>query len=456
MNKNLLTYILQICFLFSFQLGFAQVPQAINYQAIARTSNGSLLPYQNLQLRVSIISGSPDGTVQYQEIHTANTNQFGLFNVKLGLGQIIEGNFSQIPWNEGNQWVKVEINQNNTFVSIGDVELISVPFALYAENAGNAGGGGEPGPPGPQGPAGPQGIQGATGPAGPQGEQGSQGVPGQEGPAGPQGIQGETGPAGPQGEQGLQGVPGQEGPMGPQGIQGETGPAGPQGETGPAGPVGPQGPPGTGGSEGEPAWELVGNSGTNPANNYLGTNDNNPLVIRTNNLERARVSANGSVGINNNNPNPAAMLDIVSSDKGIMIPRVALTSRLVAAPVVNPTNSLLIYNTANAGSANTVVSPGYYYWDINRWRKLADLRVDRYIYPPTDIGANTTFTITGQVNGIEPTSSVFVNIIGDWPAFPNIEIDLVEARTNEVRFRVRNTSFTTYQQMDFMITVIRP
>jgi hypothetical protein len=429
MNKNLLTYILQICFIFSFQLAFAQVPQAINYQAIARTSNGSLLPYQNLQLRVSIISGSPDGTVQYQEIHTANTNQFGLFNVKLGLGQVIEGNFSQIPWNDGNQWVKVEINQNNTFVSIGDVELISVPFALYAENAGNAGGGGEPGPPGPQGPV---------------------------GPAGPQGIQGATGPAGPQGEQGPQGVPGQEGPAGPQGIQGETGPAGPQGETGPAGPVGPQGPPGTGGAGGEPAWELIGNTGTNPAINYLGTNDNNPLVIRTNNVERARVSANGSVGINNNNPNPAAMLDIVSSDKGIMIPRVALTSRLVAAPVVNPTNSLLIYNTANAGSANTVVSPGYYYWDTNRWRKLADLRVDRYIYPPTDINSNTILTITGQVNGIEPTSSVFVNIIGDWPAFPNIEIDLVEARTNEVRFRVRNTSFITYQQMDFMITVIRP
>ncbi|SEJ59667.1 Chaperone of endosialidase [Dyadobacter sp. SG02] len=44
-------------------------------------------------------------------------------------------------------------------------------------------------------------------------------------------------------------------------------------------------------------WNLAGNAGTNPANNFIGTTDNQPLVLRTNNAEAARVLANGWVGI---------------------------------------------------------------------------------------------------------------------------------------------------------------
>lgn len=45
-------------------------------------------------------------------------------------------------------------------------------------------------------------------------------------------------------------------------------------------------------------WSLTGNSGSNPATNYIGTADNQPLVVRTNNTERMRVFSNGSIGIN--------------------------------------------------------------------------------------------------------------------------------------------------------------
>ncbi len=44
-------------------------------------------------------------------------------------------------------------------------------------------------------------------------------------------------------------------------------------------------------------WALLGNAGTNPAVNFLGTSDNQPLVVRTNNAERMRVAAGGNVGI---------------------------------------------------------------------------------------------------------------------------------------------------------------
>lgn len=49
-------------------------------------------------------------------------------------------------------------------------------------------------------------------------------------------------------------------------------------------------------------WSLLGNVGTNPAVNFVGTRDNQALVVRTNNVERMRVTNNGLVGIGLTNP----------------------------------------------------------------------------------------------------------------------------------------------------------
>jgi hypothetical protein len=59
------------------------------------------------------------------------------------------------------------------------------------------------------------------------------------------------------------------------------------------------------------AWLLTGNSGTNPAVNFLGTTDAQPLVIRTDNVERVRITATGDVGIGT--AAPAATLDVVGT-----------------------------------------------------------------------------------------------------------------------------------------------
>lgn len=61
-------------------------------------------------------------------------------------------------------------------------------------------------------------------------------------------------------------------------------------------------------------WSLTGNAGTNPANNFLGTVTNQPLVFRTNNLERMRIWNNGQVAVNFAGAPPAG--DVFASIAG--------------------------------------------------------------------------------------------------------------------------------------------
>lgn len=55
-------------------------------------------------------------------------------------------------------------------------------------------------------------------------------------------------------------------------------------------------------------WKTTGNAGTFPSINFIGTTDNNALVMKTNNIERVRIGNGGNVGINN--INPLAMLHV--------------------------------------------------------------------------------------------------------------------------------------------------
>ena len=63
------------------------------------------------------------------------------------------------------------------------------------------------------------------------------------------------------------------------------------------------------------------------------------------------------VGIGTTTPAASAKLDISSTSKGLLIPRVALTGTTDAVTISSPAVSLLVYNT----TANSYVTPGYYY-----------------------------------------------------------------------------------------------
>ena len=79
----------------------------------------------------------------------------------------------------------------------------------------------------------------------------------------------------------------------------------------------------------------------------------------------AGITLFSQVGIGTNSPNPSSILDVKSTNKGVLIPRIALNSTttytLTGATSVAQqftSNSMLVYNTAVIND----VTEGYYYW----------------------------------------------------------------------------------------------
>ncbi|MCX6271686.1 MAG: hypothetical protein NTU44_10790 [Bacteroidetes bacterium] len=116
---------------------FAQAPQAIKYQAVARNADGNILVNQAISMRVSILSGSPEGNTVYSETHSVTTNSYGLVNLEIGLGTLVSGNFTSIDWGHGMYFVKVEADENggSNFSLLGVSQLLSVPYSLQANTS---------------------------------------------------------------------------------------------------------------------------------------------------------------------------------------------------------------------------------------------------------------------------------------------------------------------------------
>src|ERR1051326_6215086 len=215
--KKLFSILAIIC---SSVLAFAQVPQGINYQAIARNSSGQPITAGPIAVEFKIYNGAPNngGTLVCTDDHVGvAVNQFGLFTAVIGQGSG-SGSFPSVPWSSGNIWLQVSIDPANNIsnvVLVSSTQFVSVPYALYAQNAGN----------GPQGATGPTGAAGVTGPTG-------EGIQGPTGAQGATGAQGSVGPTGPQGPMGPSGIDGATGPTGNTGLTGYTGATGPQGATG--------------------------------------------------------------------------------------------------------------------------------------------------------------------------------------------------------------------------------
>ncbi|MRX70383.1 hypothetical protein GJU42_20595, partial [Flavobacterium resistens] len=83
------------------------------------------------------------------------------------------------------------------------------------------------------------------------------------------------------------------------------------------------------------------------------------------------LTANAQVGIGNKTPNPSTQLEITATDRGVLFPRVALKSIVDKTTITaGNVNSLFVFNTATTEGTDGV-HPGYYYWYVDRWVRLA-------------------------------------------------------------------------------------
>lgn len=192
------------------------IPRGINYQAVARDRSGQIVSGKIITLKISMESMQDAvSVVHFSEIHRITTDSTGYFNVVIGKGSTLAGNFNQIPWSSRNILMELALKPDgeNQFTVVSTTELMAVPYAYHAGTADRLSGNYTPY------------VQ-----------------PGTSTSSGAGNTINVTGPV-----------------------------------------------PAT-------SWQLIGNTGTNPPLEYIGTGDNKDLYIKTNAQERMKILAsNGNI-----------------------------------------------------------------------------------------------------------------------------------------------------------------
>ena len=133
MKKIIFTLCLLVTSIF---LMAQEVPQAINFQAIARDANSEVMANTPIMIQLTIIDGAPDGQLVYREIRSLTTNAYGSFSFQIGRDPYMAvGEFANIDWAGGRKFLKIDYDPTATLsfnLSLGTVEFVSVPYAFTA------------------------------------------------------------------------------------------------------------------------------------------------------------------------------------------------------------------------------------------------------------------------------------------------------------------------------------
>jgi|FLOH01.1.fsa_nt_gi hypothetical protein len=125
-------------------------------------------------------------------------------------------------------------------------------------------------------------------------------------------------------------------------------------------------------------------------------------------------NAFSQIGIQTDNPDASSILDIVSLDKGLLIPRVSLSSNLSSpSPVTSPATGLLVYNSGS----NQV--HGFYFWTGSVWSLLKTQEAGDVLGPSSSTD-NAIARFDGTTGKIIQNSSVILDDAGNLTGINNI------------------------------------
>lgn len=111
----------------------AQGPLAFKYQAYLRNADGTIRGNEFVTLQLKIVQGTVNGSTVYSEVHNTSTNGHGLVSVSVGEGST-SANMTAVQWGVGPFFLDITVNG----IHLGTTELLSVPFALYANETGSS------------------------------------------------------------------------------------------------------------------------------------------------------------------------------------------------------------------------------------------------------------------------------------------------------------------------------
>lgn len=135
--KTIFKNFLWVILLLSLAPLYAQLPEGIHFQALARNSSGQPMVSTTIQIRLSVIDSTQGGATVYQELRAVQTNAFGSFSFDIGVNPnyVTAGAYNAILWHTGKKHLKIDYDPTNTFsfsLSLGTVAFASVPYSLAA------------------------------------------------------------------------------------------------------------------------------------------------------------------------------------------------------------------------------------------------------------------------------------------------------------------------------------
>jgi len=137
---RLIVLIKIIVLLFFYQIGWSQNHKGIAFQAVARTSNGVIMPNKLMQIRISILKDTLEEEILYQELKSVTTSPLGLFTILIGAAEpakiITIGAFEKINWTASTYFMRVEIDPENhlQFIRIGQQQIQYAAYAFSADH----------------------------------------------------------------------------------------------------------------------------------------------------------------------------------------------------------------------------------------------------------------------------------------------------------------------------------
>lgn len=113
---------------------FSQSPSSIPYQAILRNADGSVIANSSATITFKIHDTTASGPVVFEETHTTTSNAQGLISLNVGEGSAVTGTLNGVNWASGNKFLQVLMNTGNGNVDLGTQQIMSVPYALHAND----------------------------------------------------------------------------------------------------------------------------------------------------------------------------------------------------------------------------------------------------------------------------------------------------------------------------------